>query len=34
VKTALRNLGLLVPAIIVLFCYRRPQRRLGIGFEC
>ena len=34
VRTALRNLVLLVPAILVLVCYRRPPRPLGIGFEC
>jgi uncharacterized membrane protein YphA (DoxX/SURF4 family) len=34
VKTALRNLALLAPAIVVLVGYRRPPKRLGIGFEC
>jgi uncharacterized membrane protein YphA (DoxX/SURF4 family) len=34
VRTALRNLGLLVPAIVVLVGYRRRPRPLSIGFEC
>ena len=33
VKTALRNLALLLPALIVLFGYSRTKRELGVGVE-
>jgi hypothetical protein len=31
--TAFRNLGLLIPAMIVLFCYRR-RKRVALGVSC
>ena len=34
VKTALRNLLLLVPVIVVMVFYRRRKRRFGVDFEC
>ena len=33
VKTALRNLALLIPALLVLFGYRR-QRKVALGVSC
>ena len=33
VKTALRNLALLIPALVVLFGYRR-QRKVALGVSC